>query len=439
MAKIQKILGSLATVAVNTAVTNSHGPGIPRGQRCFKEKTMGIPLQQTLRSLVKWSAITLAASAALTATAQDVGVTATEILIGEVQPMSGPASLIGKAGAAGSKLAIAEINAAGGINGRKLRAIYEDDGYVPARSVSAVKKLIDSDKVFGITGTTGSSHMVAMLPTIEEAKIPTIVHMAPNPAVVTPRRPTVFMIGPDYDYAGYVPISYMVEKMGKKGGKFGILYQDDDFGKALFAGYTKAVKQYGLNSVAEISFKRGAKDFSAEVLTLKDKGANAVYLGTLTTESASVMSEFRRLNMDVTLGTLWAGQLPAAVKLAAASEYQYLIPDYYASNYDTAGTALMEVAKKYLSADDYANFNRYTVSGYVGTKVFAEGVRRCGANVTRVCVVNELGKLHNFSTGGLSGPVSFDNPKGQAVLPIKLFQTDPKSGTVKALTDFIAY
>ena len=67
--------------------------------------------------------------------AQDVGVTATEILIGEVQPMSGPASLIGKAGAAGSKLAIAEINANGGINGRKLRAIYEDDGYVPARSV----------------------------------------------------------------------------------------------------------------------------------------------------------------------------------------------------------------------------------------------------------------------------------------------------------------
>ncbi len=396
-------------------------------------------IQQAFRQVARWSAITLAAATAMAASAQDVGVTATEILIGEVQPMSGPASLIGKAGAAGSKLAIAEINAAGGINGRKLRAIYEDDGYVPARSVSAVKKLIDSDKVFGLTGTTGSSHMVAMLPTIEEAKIPTIVHMAPNPAIVNPRRANVFMIGPDYEYAGYVPIRYMVEKMGKKGGKFGILYQDDDFGKALFAGYTKAVKEFGLSSVAEIPFKRGAKDFSAEVLTLKDKGANAVYLGTLTTESAAIMSEFRRLNMDVTLGTLWAGQLPAAVKLAAASEYQYLIPDYYASNYDPAGLELMKTAKKYLSDDDYANFNRYTVSGYVGTKVFAEGVRRCGANVTRVCVIGELGKMKNFSTGGLSGPVSFDNPKGQATLPIKLFQTDPKNATVKALTDFVAY
>lgn len=384
-------------------------------------------------------AATVLAAGVSNAFAQDVGVTANEILLGEVQPMSGPASLIGKAGAAGSKLAIAEINAKGGINGRKLRAIYEDDGYVPARSVAAVKKLIDSEKVFALTGTTGSSHMVAMLPTIEEAKIPTIVHMAPNPAVVNPRRPTVFMIGPDYDLAGYVPINYMIEKMGQKSGKFGILYQDDDFGKALLAGYQKAVKQHGVASVAEIPFKRGAKDFSAEVLSLREKGVTAVYLGTLTTESAAVMAEFRRLGMKPVIGTLWAGQLPAAVKLAAPSGFEYLIPDYYASNYDPAGIKLMTLAKQYLSADDYANFNRYTVSGYVGTQVLAEGIRRCGAQVTRVCVVEQLNKLKDFNTDGLTGPVSFDNPKAQAVLPIKLFQTDPSHATVKSLTDFIAY
>ncbi|MDB5818921.1 MAG: hypothetical protein JWQ11_2561 [Rhizobacter sp.] len=398
-----------------------------------------IPADRPLRRTALAAALATGLCAALPATAQEVGITATEILLGEVQPMSGPASLIGKAGAAGSKLAIAEINAAGGINGRKLRAIYEDDGYVPSRSVSSVKKLIDTDKVFAITGTTGSSHMVAMLPTIEEAKIPTIVHMAPNPAVVSPRRPTVFMIGPDYDYASYVPIRYMAEQMGKKGAKFGILYQDDDFGKALLNGYKKAVAEFKLTSVAEISFKRGAKDFSAETLDLQRKGVTAVYLGTLTTESAAIMSELRRLDMDVTVASLWAGQMPAAVKLSAPSGYEYLIPDYYASNYDPAGAKLMATAKKYLSADDYANFNRYTVSGYVGTQVMAEGIRRCGATVTRTCVVVQLDKLHDFKTDGLSGPVSLDNPKGQAVLPIKLFQTDPKAGTVKAVTDFTAY
>ena len=73
------------------------------------------------------------------------------------------------------------------------------------------------------------------------------------------------------------------------------------------------------------------------------------------------------------------------------------------------------------------------------TWLLAEGIRRCGATVTRACVVNELNKLKNFSTGGLTGPLSFDNPKAQAVLPIKLFQTDPKNASVKSVTDFIAY
>ena len=62
-----------------------------------------------------------------------------------------------------------------------------------------------------------------------------------------------------------------------------------------------------------------------------------------------------------------------------------------------------------------------------------------GANVTRACVVEQLNKLNNFSTGGLTGPISLDNPKGQAVLPIKLFQTEPATASVKALTDFVAY
>lgn len=383
--------------------------------------------------------IALALSAGFAAQAQDVGVTATEILIGEVNPMSGPAALIGSASAAGSKLAIAEINAAGGINGRKLRAIYEDDGYVPARAVTAVKKLVGSDKVFAITSTSGSSHTLGMLPTIDEEKVPTIIHLAPNSAAINPRHPTVFMIGPLYDDAAYASVRYMVEKMGKRGAKFGIFYEDDDFGKGLLNGYTRAVKEFGLESVGETPFKRGAKDFSAEVLALKAKGVNAVFLGTLTTESASVMSEFRRLNMDMTVGTFWAGQMPAAIKLVAPTGFSYLIPDYYVSNYDPAGVALSESAKKLLSEADANNFNRFTISGYVSTMVFAEGVRRCGAQVTRTCVVSELAKLRDFRVKGLTGPISFDNAKAHASLPLKLFVTDPKTATVKAVTDFVKY
>lgn len=391
--------------------------------------------------VARWAGLTSVVAGMLlvgTVSAQDVGVTADEILLGEVQPLSGPPALIGKAAAAGSKLAIAEINAAGGINGRKLRAIYEDDGYVPARSVTALKKLMETDKVFAITGTSGSSHMMAMMPTIAASNIPTIVHMGPNPLVVTPRRRNVFMIGPDYDRAAYVPLRHIATQLGKRDAKFAVLYQDDDFGKALREGYRQAVAEFGLNSVAEIPFKRGAKDFSSEVLRLKSVGATVLFNGALISEAAAVMAEARRLGLDLTIVTSWANQLPTALKLAAPSGYNYLIADYYASNYDDAGKALMKLASQYLSSEELANFNRYTVSGYVGTKVLAEGIRRCGQKVTRECVIQSLNGLQGFSVGGLSGPISLNNPKGQAVLPVKIYAADAKSESMAPLTDYIA-
>ncbi|KAA3632103.1 MAG: hypothetical protein DWQ08_04015, partial [Proteobacteria bacterium] len=105
----------------------------------------------------------------------ETGVTDNEILIGEVLMLSGPASFIGKSAAAGSKLAIAEINANGGIHGRPLKGIYEDDGYVPARSVTAARRLVELEEVFAVTGTTGGSGVTAIMPVLEEAGVPTIV------------------------------------------------------------------------------------------------------------------------------------------------------------------------------------------------------------------------------------------------------------------------
>ena len=92
---------------------------------------------------------------ASTASAQ--GVTKDEILIGGFGPITGPAAYIGLGGRDGLAMAIKEINAAGGVNGRKFRLIFEDDGHSPTRALGAVKKLIDQDKVFMIFCAAGSN------------------------------------------------------------------------------------------------------------------------------------------------------------------------------------------------------------------------------------------------------------------------------------------
>lgn len=386
---------------------------------------------------------TLAAAAAWAACAgalaQDVGVTDKEILIGEVLMLSGPAAFIGKSAYAGSKLAAAEINAAGGINGRQLKVIYEDDGYVPARSVSAMRKLIDVDKVFAVTGTTGGSGVTAVMPVLEQAGVPTIVHVAPNATVLNPRKPTVFMIGPDYDAAAYEGIRYLVEKQSKGKAKFAVLYQNDDYGKGVLRGFQKAVRDFNLQAVAEIPYQRGAKDFSAEALRLKESGAQVVYLGTTVTEPGAFLAETRRLGLDLAVIGNWAAGLPATIKLASPSGYDYFFNDYYAGLGDPAGARLVESARKYLTPDEHASLSRYSVSGYIGIKTMAEAISRCGPRPTRACVVDQLARLKGYETGGLSGPIALDNPQGNATPPLKMFQVNAKDGSVRAVTDFVPY
>lgn len=380
-------------------------------------------------------------AAALThaACAQDVGINDKEILLGEVLMLSGPAAFIGKSAYVGSKLAMDEINAAGGVLGRQIKVLYEDDGYVPSRSVSSMRKLIDVDKVFAITGTTGGSGVTAVMPVVADASVPTIVHVAPNATVLDPRKPTVFMIGPDYDVAAYEGIRYMVEQQGKKNGKFAVLYQNDDYGKGVLRGFQQAVQDLGLNAVAEIPYQRDAKDFSAEALKLKQAGADVLYLGTTVTQPGGILAETRRLGMEMSVIGNWAAGLSATIRLAAPAGYDYFFNDYYASLAEPAGERLVESASKHLTADEQAALSRYSVSGYIGIKVMVEAIKRCEQSLTRACVVDQLGKLKDFDTGGLSGPISLDNAQGHSAPALKMFQVTAKDGSVRAVSDFMPY
>src|SRR5437868_14922268 len=90
------------------------------------------------------------------ALAADPGISDTEILIGDVEPLTGPPALLGVAASIGHKIAIAEANAAGGINGRNIKYILEDDGYVTARTIQGARKIIDCDNVFAMHCRSGS-------------------------------------------------------------------------------------------------------------------------------------------------------------------------------------------------------------------------------------------------------------------------------------------
>ena len=219
------------------------------------------------------------------------GVTDDKIVLGAVDPLTGPPSLLGKAHSLALKVWQEDVNARGGINGRQIEIVFVDDGYVPARSLQGLKKLVEVDDIFGLVGTSGSSQLAAMMPLIEELGIPALNNMAVNSHHFNPPLETLFVVGPTYCQEISSGMTYLVEELGLQDEKYALVYQDDEYGDDVRCGYLKGVEDNDLNNVLELDFKRGQKDFSAEMLKARAKGVTVLVSGGVVAEHATLLKE----------------------------------------------------------------------------------------------------------------------------------------------------
>ncbi|MEW6645024.1 MAG: ABC transporter substrate-binding protein [Pseudomonadota bacterium] len=385
---------------------------------------------------IKTSALCLALGIlAGAAQAAEPGVTASEIRIGEVLPLTGPVSFAGEAHFLGTKVALAEANAAGGVAGRKVVAATEDDGYVPARAFQAAQKLL-ADGVFAITGTSGTSHLNAMLPLFIEQKVLTIVSINPAEQAYNPVKKNIFVIGTDYGNAVYAVTKYAVEKLGKKNARFGMVYQDDDFGANNLAGYQRAVKDFGLKNVVEIPYKRGQKDFSAEMLRVQNEKVDFLVSGGIIAENVAIFKEAKKLGLsDLRVGTVWTAHLPIVQQLSGEAGEGYYTADYMADLSDAEAAPFVEVAKKYLSADEMKKVNRYTMAAYSGASILIQSMRACEKDLTRDCVIAQLESGKTFAVNGATAPFGFSQTKHFSDSPVRVMQNDFKNGRFVRVTE----
>src|SRR6202022_2970493 len=145
--------------------------------------------RRTMKRLLLAAAVALLA-VALPVAAQQQGVTPDTIAIGAHGPITGPAAYIGLAGRDGMLLAIKEINAAGGVNGRKIVAGFEADGPSPTKALAAVKKLVEQDKVFAVMSVGGSNATVGAVDYMKEKGVPYYVSIASAPQGTGPHART---------------------------------------------------------------------------------------------------------------------------------------------------------------------------------------------------------------------------------------------------------
>ncbi|KGT78285.1 leucine-binding protein (LBP) [Bradyrhizobium japonicum] len=231
------------------------------------------------------------------------GISASEIVIGTHQDLSGPIKGWGVPVANGMKMATDEINAAGGINGRKVRLVVEDSGYDPKRAVLASQKLIERDKIFAMVGPMGSPTVLAAQDILFDAGVLQLFPLTAaeftfkfDPA--KPQERLKFNNLLPYVESTRAALKYMME--WKKFQKPCIMHQDDEYGKNVLDGFNQQLTAMKVQPASITSYKRGASDFSAQVAKMKSDGCDLVLLGTILRETIGAMTEAKKLGWDVT-------------------------------------------------------------------------------------------------------------------------------------------
>ncbi|MBS0429456.1 MAG: ABC transporter substrate-binding protein [Proteobacteria bacterium] len=220
----------------------------------------------------------LAAAVASTASpyllAQDTpGVSSSEIRLGMTLPLTGAAAAYGALGRT-FEAHFAEVNDAGGVNGRKIRVFLADDGFAPNRSLEQVRRLVERDQVLAIVGQTGTATSLATRKYLNDAKVPQIFVLSGAPTYTNDieQYPWSLPWLPAYRIEGSVIAKHIAT--ARPGAKLGVLYQNDDAGKGFLTGLKAAVRAGQI--VKEESFEATDPTVDSQVLALKAAGADTL-------------------------------------------------------------------------------------------------------------------------------------------------------------------
>jgi branched-chain amino acid transport system substrate-binding protein len=333
---------------------------------------------------------------AQTAAAQEVrGVTKTEIILGMHTDLSGPAATYGVSSSNAVKMRFDEVNAEGGIHGRKLKLIVEDTQYQVPRAVQAGTKLINRDHIFAMVAPLGTPMNNALFKEQFEAGVPNLFPLSAARSMYLPFNRLKF-----YGAASYVDeiragIKYFVSQKGKKA--LCVLYQDTDFGKEVLDGAQLQADEMKIKVVETATHKPTDQDFTAQITKLKVAGCDLVAMGTIVRDSIVPYATARKLGWnDVDfLGSAAAYDLFVAGAQGGVTEGFYamgLTDMPYRDTLSPVAQAWFDRYKERFNADP----NIGAVYGQVAADLTVQGFDRAGPNLTLDSFIKGLESIKNY-------------------------------------------
>ena len=367
----------------------------------------------------------LAAALCLTtgiAVAEEEGVSAGAITIGQSAAFTGPAQALGLEMRKGIEVYLNSVNKQGGVNGRRLILKSLDDGYEADRAGANTKKLIEEEKVFALLGYVGTPTSNAALPIFTAAKVPFVGPFTGAESLRQPVNRYIFNVRASY----YQETEKIIEQLTSLGmRKIAVFYQNDAYGKAGLTGVEQAMKRRNLaiaatgtverNTVAVADAVKGIakiepqavvmisayKSCAAFIREMKHAGSNPQFMNVSFVGSKALADELKEDGRGV--GISQVVPFPWSVGTPIVREYQKLMAE--AGNHE---------------------FNFSSLEGFMAAKVMVEGLKRTGKDVTRERFVSAMESMKDFDIGGFRVTYSSDDRYGSKFVDLTVIGPNSK-------------
>jgi ABC-type branched-subunit amino acid transport system substrate-binding protein len=328
----------------------------------------------------------LLAGCATAAFAQTAGVTATEIKLGQSVPYSGPASALGIIGKV-DQAYFTMVNDKGGIHGRKVKILSEDDGFNPAKAVEITRRLVEQENVLSVYGTLGTAPNAAIQAYLNQRKVPHIFAAGASRFADPEKSPWTISFYPSYELEGEVLAKYALAQ--KANAKIAIIYQNDDFGRDFVKGFKAGLGSKVSSVAVEASYDLTDPSVNAQVAQMQASGAEVVFSASLAKFAAQTIRRMGELNWKpLHLLSSPGSSIETALKPGGVENSTGIVSSAIfkmASSPDVANDAdvkeYVAFLNKYLpgvSPDDYT-----ILGGYLKSAIMHKILERAGPDLNR--------------------------------------------------------
>ena len=365
------------------------------------------------------------------------GVTDTTIKVGVILDQTGPiAGDIGLPATDGIKNYTRYINERGGISGRKIRLIIEDDRYSIPAGIAAFKKLMFKDQVLALIGPASTGEAKTLIPQIEKLKVPNITG-APMKAMVVPLKRHIFLPFNVYDDQLGVIFDYIVNDIKPKRLDLTFVYFDSESGKAALESGEKWAEHFNLSFDTEI-VNMGALDATSQVLSIKRKKPTHIIMHHTSPATVALLRDLKKFGLNTPV----YGTLPTCaedtVRMSGSASRNYIgIHGFSPWDDESEGVKKMRgITLQYKPDAEKQTPNRFYTAGWVLSAILYKGIDGAGDDLDNETLITALEAIRGMDTKGVCGPITFTPKNHKGLDYCRLYKADPERGKLIPITDW---